>query len=203
MAKKSTSKLFEDNDVLEQEEVVAETTAIEVPETTPSVPAPVDEPDDDGIQDISIAAVKLKRIRINGDDNKIIELNTSDLNVITRLEDSYNKLTDTMNEVAKLLSEMPDGEEDVSGARMSEISAMLKKLDNSMREEVDYIFNAPVSAACCDKGSMYDPYEGEFMYEHIIEAILSLYERNLEKEFGKIRKRVSAKTSKYTKKFHR
>lgn len=201
MTKKSTSKLFEN----EEQEAVVDSTATEIPqEKSTSVLAPIEHtmPDDD-IQDIAISAIKLKKVRINGDDNKILELNTSDLNIITRLEESYNKLNDTMQKVASLLSEMPETEGEVSPEHMSDISSALKELDNSMRKEVDYIFNAPVSAACCDKGSMYDPYDGEFMYEHIIEAMLALYERNLDKEFAKIRNRVNAKTSKYTKKYHR
>lgn len=40
----------------------------------------------DDIIDVEIKPIKRKRFRLNGDNNKIIELNTSDLNISVRLE---------------------------------------------------------------------------------------------------------------------
>ena len=45
--------------------------------------------------------------------------------------------------------------------------------------------------------------EGMFRFEHIIDAITKLYETNLNSEFSKMRRRISTKTSKYTKKYHK
>ena len=78
----------------------------------------------------------------------------------------------------------------------------IQDIDDKMREEIDFIFDAPVSKVCADGGSMYDPFEGMFRFEHIIDALSKLYETNLNSEFSKMKRRVSAKTSKYTKKYH-
>ena len=60
---KSTSKLVKDEEVKMEEKVV-------------NLPA-----QDDDIQDLNLSAIKKKRFRINGDSNKILELNTSDLSI--------------------------------------------------------------------------------------------------------------------------
>lgn len=203
---KSTSKLFQSEeptpmkeDAMNVPEEVKEEVKEEVipTEQTEVVDTPVVT---DDIQDIDLSIIKKKRFRINGDNNRILELNTSDLNIISRLTSAYDRLQGYMTEVGKVLSELPDDEITQETEKIA--SEQLAKIDAKMRKELDYIFDAPVSEVCDDGGSMYDPFEGAFKFEHIIEAVLKLYERNLDKEFNKIRKRVSAKTSKYTKKYH-
>jgi hypothetical protein len=88
--------------------------------------------------------------------------------------------------------------------QVQKISDILKQLDNQMREKVDYIFDAPVSSVLAPEGSMYDPIDGNFRYEIILDKIASLYGDTLNKEFAKMKKRVASKTSQYTqKKFHK
>ena len=205
---KSTSKLFQSEEPKEMkegamnlpEEVKEEVKEETIPEEqTEVVETP---PVKDDIQDIDLSAIKKKRFRINGDNNKILELNTSDLNIISRLTVAYDRLQKYMEKVGNILSSLPDNEDELTEANENIIREQLGEIDENMKKEVDYIFDAPVSAICSDGGSMYDPFEGQFRFEHIIEAILRLYERNLDSEFNKMRRRVSAKTSKYTKKYH-
>ena len=206
---KSTSKLFESEEPKEMkedamnlpEEVKEDVKKETIPEEqTEVVTTP---PVSDGIVDVDISSIRRKRFRINGDSSKIIELNTSDMNISTRLQDAYNKLQKHMEKVGDILSDIPDEKDaELTEEQQENIKSSLHDIDVAMKKEVDYIFDAPVSDACCDGGSMYDPFEGMFRYEHIIEALLKLYERNLENEFAKMRRRVSAKTSKYTKKYH-
>lgn len=206
---KSTSKLFQSEEPTEmkegtmnlpeevKEEVKEETIPEEQTEVVSTPPVSADD-----IQDIDLSAIKKKRFRINGDNNKILELNTSDLNIISRLTVAYDRLQKYMEKVGNILSSLPDNEDELTEANEKVIREQLGEIDANMKKEVDYIFDAPVSAICSDGGSMYDPFEGQFRFEHIIEAILRLYERNLDSEFNKMRRRVSAKTSKYTKKYH-
>ncbi len=203
---KSTSKLFQSEEPKEMkedamnlpEEVKEEVKEEVIPkEQTFVVNTP---PVTDDIQDVNISAIRRKRFRINGDSNKILELNTSDINITSRLSSAYERLTKHMEEVGNILSSLP---EDAIGEEQEKlIRENLDKIDAEMKKEVDYIFDAPVSEICCDDGSMYDPFEGMFRFEHIIDAITKLYETNLNSEFSKMKRRVSAKTSKYTKKYH-
>lgn len=160
--------------------------------------------------DLNIDSVKLKRIRVNGNNDAILELNIADLGISHRLPEAYERLNVIMSEVADELGKTPDDVDSLTDESVKLIGDNLKKLDDNMRKEIDYIFDAPVSEVCLPHGSMYDPYQGMYQYEHIIDALTSLYESNLNREFGLMRKRVAERTEKYTrlkksptKKYHR
>lgn len=140
------------------------------------------------VVDLDLSAIQKKRIRINGDNTKILELNLSDMNIMARIQEAYPKLDAIQQKVMKF-AESADGNEE------EDIKA-LKEFDNEMRDLVDFIFNANVSEVCADDGSMYDPMGGMFRYEYILDKITSLYESNLNKEFRSMRARVN----KYAKK---
>lgn len=214
---KSASKLFKDEAPKEMtenamnlpEEETEATENIEEPTEEPvedEVKAPVvEDPVDDDIQDIDLSAIKKQRFRINKDNSKILELNTRDMGIAHRLSVTYPQLNQLMDEVAEEFQKLPDEVDEVSDKDFEKIGNAVKKIDDIMREKLDYIFDAPVSEVCGDGGSMWDPIDGAFRYEHIIDKLAPLYETNLSREFSKMRQRVSDKTSKYTKvsKYHR
>lgn len=142
-----------------------------------------------GIIDIDLSVTKKKQFRIDGDDNRIIELNTSDMTIIERLNEVYPKLESLSARTAEL------SDDDVEGG----IKA-LKNIDKEMRELLDYTFDSPISSVCAPDGSMYDLFNGEFRFEHIITVLLNLYEDNISKEFNNMEKRINKHTAKYTKK---
>lgn len=206
---KSTSKLFQSEeptpmkeDAMNVPEEVNELMSEEkIPEEeTEVVDTPAQSADD--IQDIDLSAIRKKRFRINGDSNKILELNTSDLNISSRLSAAYERLTKYMDEVGTVLSNISDESDDLEESQERIVEEKLHEIDLKMREEIDFIFDAPVSDVCADNGSMYDPFEGQFRFEHIIDALSKLYETNLNREFSMMKRKVAAKTSKYTKKYH-
>ena len=59
-------------------------------------------PSEDNIVDITIAPIKRQRFRLNGDNNKVIELNTSDLGISTRLEKGWKELQKLVEDVANV-----------------------------------------------------------------------------------------------------
>ena len=195
---KSTSKLFKDEEPKKMKEdamnLPTEKKEEVVVPATPSAPV-------DDIQDVDISAIKKKRFRINGDNNKILELNVSDMNIASRMSAAYERLQKHMEEVGAILADVPEDSE-ITPEVQEAVESHLDAIDTKMRNELDYIFQAPVSEVCADGGSMYDPFEGAFRFEHIIESLSKLYENNLAKEFERMRKRITVKTSKYTKKYH-
>lgn len=203
---KSTSKLFQSDAPEEMKEDALNLPTDELKEevVTETNTEVIDTPaySDDDIQSIDLSAIKKQRFAINGDKNKVIELNTSDLRISSRLSIAYDKLTKYMDEVSEALKNVPDEGEALSEEQEKIIEEQLSNIDAKMREEVDYIFDAPISDLCCDGGSMYDPFEGQFRFEHIIDALTKLYENNLNNEFNRMKRRVAQKTSKYTKKYH-
>ena len=149
------------------------------------------------IIDVDLSVIKKKKFRINGDNSKILELNTSDMGIVTRLDESYQKLIDLQNSVASLADDVKD--EDNDRETLSSTANKLNKIDGEMRELLDYIFQSNVSEICGSEGSMYDTINGTFRYEHIISTLIKLYENNLSKEFNKMKQNISKHTAKYTK----
>ena len=64
------------------------------------------------IIDINISGIGKKKIRINGDDSKILLLNTNDNNVAVRYTDVYPKLKELENDF-KELGELKTETEDI------------------------------------------------------------------------------------------
>lgn len=147
------------------------------------------------IVDIDLGPVQKKRFRINGDNNRILELNTSDMNILARLKEAYPKL----NALAAKLEVMDYEDTGNEEEDITKLATDWKAIDDEMRDFVDYIFQANVSEVCAVEGSMYDPYNGKFRFEWIIDTLSDLYEKDLSKEFKKITQRVQKHTSKYVK----
>jgi len=140
----------------------------------------------DNIIDINLEGVNRTKFRINGDSNAIIELNLSDLSIVDRLDKGMEKLEKEMTEIANMPSDADD------------LSDLLKQADTRMREYVDYIFDYPVSDVCARYGTMYDPKDGKFRYEVIIEGLIKLYANNISDEYNKLKERTKKYTDKYT-----
>lgn len=138
------------------------------------------------------------KIWVNGDCTRVIALNLTDLNVMTRAKDSMKKLDELQDEANKLASnEVPD---DVEDAVFDDLIETFRGIDKKMREIVDYIFDFPVCEVCCDGGSMYDPINGQYRYEYIIEKLIKLYDESWERETKIAKDRMKSHTAKYTKK---
>lgn len=148
----------------------------------------LDQKELNNVVDINIEGIQKTRFRINGDSKAIIELNLSDLSIYNRLEEGLKNLEYEMSEIASIA----EGDEQLSGK--------LKKADTKMREYIDYIFDSPVSEVCGKGGTMYDPINGMFRYERIIEGLTKLYSDNLNSEYKKLHKRLQKHTEKYTSK---
>lgn len=153
--------------------------------------------------DLDLSVTKKKRFRFDRDNNRILELNTSDMNILARMSEAYPKLKAQQEKAAKLMEgiDIPDGEEldEEVEKSITTISERLKEVDKDMRELIDFMFNAPVSTVAAPDGSMYDPYEGSFRFEYIITLLIKQYENNLQNEFDKMSRQMQKHTTKYTK----
>ena len=152
------------------------------------------------IQDISLAVTNKKSIRIDGDENRIIKLNTSDVGIISRLEDAQPKLDELANKASKELSEVENTENEDGELNTKVLGKVLKEIDGEMRGYIDFIFDDEVSSKCAPSGNMFDLFNGKFRFEHIIEVLGNLYADNIKKElkeFDKSRQVVNKKTSRY------
>lgn len=155
--------------------------------------------EEEKIIDIDLSATRRKKFRINGDNNRMLELNVADLNIVTRLNEVYPKLEELSRKAATELGEIEtteDGELTRNG--LAAASDTLQDIDKGMRELMDYLFDSNVSEICAPDGSMYDLFNGEYRFEHIINVLSGLYETNMQEEHKKLSKRMQLHTSKYT-----
>lgn len=150
----------------------------------------IEEVKDKNILNLDLSETARTKIWVNGDCNKVLELNLTDMGVLSRLQDSYAKLDDLTAEVKNLTSA------DITD---EEITSTFKKIDQQMRDIVDGIFDYPVCDVCCDGGSMYDPVGGQLRFEYIIDRLSKLYETSLNEEFKRMQAKMKTHTDKYTK----
>ena len=151
------------------------------------------------IIDLDLSVTKKKKFRFDRDDTRIIELNTSDMGIIGRISDAYPKLTALQDKASKMMEGLHDDDAYLDDD-LKLIGARLSEVDNEMRQIIDEIFSADVSAKAAPDGSMYDPFDGTYRFEHIITLLMSQYEKNLQDEYAKIEHQVKSHTDKYTKK---
>lgn len=142
--------------------------------------------------DIDLSVTRKKRLRIDGDDNRILEINTADMTILSRLDEAERQLQELADHAN---FDVADSDED----KRDKVIELLDT-DKRMREIIDYLFDAPVSEVCVPDGSMYDPFNGKYRFEHIMEVLLAQYEKNIGDEIKKMRKRVQKHTDKYVKK---
>lgn len=147
---------------------------------------------DTNVIDLNIKGIGKKRIRINGDNSKIIELNTNDSNILKRFTEGYSEFLDWKD---KYIAEMSTVEEktDINSIEYwKQIVATLKPIDEKMREIMNYIFNADISSICNDGGAMYDVLDnGKLRFETILEELLALYGDNIAGNFEKMSARAN------------
>lgn len=141
------------------------------------------------IVDIDLSVTNKKQFRIDGDDERILELNTSDVSILSRLQDSYPKLDALGMKAISISSEETNKEETVQ---------ILKEVDEQMRAFLDFIFDSDVSEKCAPNGTMFDMFNGEFRFEHIVNTLIALYGNNLDKETKLMMKKIKKHTDKYT-----
>lgn len=146
--------------------------------------------------EIDLSVTRKKRFRIDGDNNRYLELNTSDMGIITRLNALYPRLDKLSQEAAVKKLEAKDEDDE---STLSTISQALIKIDMEMRKILDDIFDSNVSEVCAPEGTLMDPFNGEFRFEHIIDVLSKLYTNNIHSEYKKMNARMKKHTSKYTK----
>lgn len=140
------------------------------------------------VVDIDLSVTKKKQFRIDKDDNRIIELNTSDMSILSRLQESYPKLDELSNKAMTLSSD------DTLEATVE----VLNDIDKEMRQILNFIFDSDIADVCAPDGSMFDMFNGEFRFEHIVSVLVGLYEENIDKEYKLMAKNIRKHTDKYT-----
>lgn len=155
----------------------------------------------DNVISLDLSETKRTKVWVNDDCTKVLELNLTDLNVMSRARDAMSKLDELQAEANELASaDVPSEIETEEDEKKVDFAIdKFKSIDSKMRDLVDSIFDFPVSDVCCDGGSMYDPIKGQYRYEYIIDRIMVLYGDEWEKESKLRKEKMQSHTAKYTK----
>lgn len=151
--------------------------------------------------DLDLSVTKRKKFRFDRDDSRTVEVNTSDMNLMQRMNVAYPKLQALQEKSMKVTEGLSVNTNESETNAIHDLATMAERLsaiDTEMRELIDYMFDADVSKAAAPDGSMYDPFNGSFRYEHIIAIMMKQYEDNLQSEFSKMEKQLRKHTDKYT-----
>nr|DAM48011.1 MAG TPA: hypothetical protein [Caudoviricetes sp.] len=123
----------------------------------------------------------LKRLAINGDENRIITINPTDIAVIKR----YNEVIPQLDELSEKYKEIPQ-EKTVEA---------ISELDKKAREFIDYIIGSPVSETVFGTANCLSYAGGQTIFENFLTAYMNYMTPAIKSEYEKSKKRIE----KYTK----
>lgn len=150
------------------------------------------------IRDIDLSPIRKQRFRINGDNTAILELNTTDMGILTRLNELYPKLSELEHKYADMKVKL-DEEGNLTEESSQDLGDALKDIDTQIREVLDRIFDSNVSEVCAPSGTMLDPINGLYRFEHIIDVLSGLYEKEITENMQRRKDAINKHTAKYTK----
>lgn len=117
----------------------------------------------------------LKRLAINGDENRVIVVNPTDIGVLSRYKEKSP-------EFEKLSAESGNSEE------IPDI------LDKKVREFVDYIIGSPVSEIVFGKTNCLSMSGGQTVFENFFTAYMEYMEPEIKAEYERSKNRIKKYT---------
>lgn len=132
-----------------------------------------------------------KEYKINGDENRVIRFNPSDFSIIERINTAYeeiNKATDIDTDIEL----KPDGK---PVSELEKVAEIVSSINTTIKKQIDYIFNSPVSDAVFGNQSPLSMVKGMPLYERFLNAVVPIIRQEVAKEQEASRKRIE----KYTK----
>lgn len=132
-----------------------------------------------------------KEYSINNDPNRVIRFNPADFGIIERINKAYEEIDRATIDT--------DIELKANGEPMKLIgqaAEMVKSMSDTIRNQIDYIFNSPVSDVVFGKQSPLGMVKGVPLYERFLSTLIPVIQKEVEAEMLASRKRVSKYTSK-------
>lgn len=144
--------------------------------------------------DICVRGAEKQKFRVaKYPEEKFIYLNTSDTGIVERLESAYNELLALGNQAVEIKSE----DIDINSEESKALFAQLADIDAKMRDIVNTVFDSDVAEACSGGGKMYDPVDGMFRFEAILDDLMQFIKPYLEKAFEEVNTYREELTKKY------
>lgn len=128
----------------------------------------------------------IKRFTINGDENKVIYINISDLGISKRAKQAEKEL-------AQIAEECSNISESLS---IDESIDLIDKLDTKVKKIIDYILNTNASETVFGVTNCLSMCDGQPLFQNFLDAILPEIEKGTQTEINKSRKNINKYTSK-------
>lgn len=136
-----------------------------------------------------------KSFTINGDPEKIISFNPTDTNLLVR----YEQVKKTIEKAIKDMPEETDMKEEISEENLKKTSAILKKTDKLIKEQLNYLFDTDVSKVVFGNMNALSMANGEFLAVRFISAIEPIMKKEVLSAAKASEKRIAKHTAKYKK----
>lgn len=145
---------------------------------------------------INLEHGKRKRFTIDGDENRILELNTSDMGIFARFDEFEKESEKAVTDFAEFQASQEDFD-------LSELGRRFTELDKFLRDKLDYLFDTNFSAVVAPFGTMVDPIDGEFRFTYLIDVMGDVINGELTKEVKARNAKIREHTKKYVNKVNK
>jgi hypothetical protein len=128
-----------------------------------------------------------KEFSINNDPNRVIRFNPSDFGIIDRINSAYAEIEKSTNvDTDVTLKNDGTAKDDLEKAAM-----IVQQVSNTIKGQIDYIFNSPVSDIVFGKQSPLSLVGGMPLYEQFLNVVIPVIKKDVQKEQESSRKRVN------------
>jgi hypothetical protein len=132
-----------------------------------------------------------KEFSLNGDESKVIRFNPADFGIIERIDKAYKEIENASKIGADIKLK-------TDGTPIEEISiaaSIVKSVSDTIKSQIDHIFDSPVSAVVFGNQSPLSMVGGVPFYERFLNAVIPVLKKEIQSEQKASQQRIS----KYTK----
>lgn len=136
-----------------------------------------------------------KEFSINGDDSRVIRFNPADFSIIERIKAAY----DEIDKATKIENDIELKADGTPIEQLGQASEIVKGINDTIKKQVDYIFNSEVSGMVFGNQSPLSMVKGMPLYERFLNTVVPVIKKEIKAEQEASQKRIS----KYTKVYHK
>lgn len=143
------------------------------------------------MNNLNFGLPKRKKFSIDGDESRVIELDTGDTGIMAR----WGAVQEWIGNAAAELDALSDVEHNEEQALLA--SKRFAEIDAGAREKLNFLFDTDVCTPIAGNGALIRLVNGDPLFVLIVDTLLPLYEADIKIEYEKSRKRIAKHTAKY------
>lgn len=132
-----------------------------------------------------------KEFSINNDPNRVIRFNPSDFSIIERIKTAY----DEIDKATKIDDDIELKSDGTPVEELGKAAEIVKGINDTIKNQIDYIFNSTVSDMVFGKQSPLSMVKGVPLWERFLNVIIPVIQKEVKAEQEASRKRISKYTS--------